>query len=73
MAIIVRARYEKGVLKPLDELRLREGEEVIVAIRETSAPLVERLWGIARRRRRITREEFLQVLEEVEDEDIRGH
>ena len=34
MAKVVRVRYEKGVLKPLDRLELREGEEVLVEIRE---------------------------------------
>jgi len=33
MARIVRARYEKGVLKPLEKLDLREGEEVIVVLK----------------------------------------
>ena len=34
MAKIVRARYENGVLKPLEKLDLKEGEEVIVRIEE---------------------------------------
>jgi len=33
MARIVRARYENGVLKPLEKLDLREGEEVIVVLK----------------------------------------
>jgi len=32
MARVVRARYENGVLKPLEKLDLKEGEEVIVRI-----------------------------------------
>jgi len=32
MAKAIRARYENGVLKPLEKLDLREGEEVIVRI-----------------------------------------
>jgi len=32
MVRVVRARFEGGVLKPLDKLDLREGEEVIVRI-----------------------------------------
>ena len=32
MARVVRARYENGVLKPLEKLDLREGEEVIIRI-----------------------------------------
>ncbi|RLI08165.1 hypothetical protein DRO24_01730 [Candidatus Bathyarchaeota archaeon] len=33
MARVIRARYEDGVLKPLDKLDLREGEEVIVVLK----------------------------------------
>jgi len=29
---VIRARYEKGVLKPLDKIELREGEELRIAI-----------------------------------------
>ena len=32
MARIVRVRYEDGVLKPLEKLKLREGEEVNIII-----------------------------------------
>mgnify|MGYP001770680086 FL=1 len=32
MARIVRAKYEKGVLRPLEPLDLRDGEEVRVAV-----------------------------------------
>lgn len=32
MARIIRVRYENGVLKPLEELKLREGEEVNIII-----------------------------------------
>jgi len=31
---VVRVRYEKGVLKPLEPLEFREGEELIVFIRK---------------------------------------
>ena len=33
MARIIRVRYEEGVLKPLDELKLKEGDEVVIVIR----------------------------------------
>ena len=33
---VVRARYEGGVLKPLEPLRLREGEELELVIVEKS-------------------------------------
>jgi len=31
---VVRVRYEKGVLKPLEPLEFREGEELVVFIRK---------------------------------------
>ncbi|MEL9909037.1 MAG: antitoxin family protein [Desulfurococcus sp.] len=34
MAKVIRAKYEKGVLKPLEPLELNDGEEVIVFIRK---------------------------------------
>jgi predicted DNA-binding antitoxin AbrB/MazE fold protein len=33
---VIRVRYEKGVLKPLGEVELREGEELEVAIAHKS-------------------------------------
>lgn len=33
MSKVIRVRYEKGVLKPLEKLGLEEGEEVEVVIR----------------------------------------
>jgi len=36
-AKVLRARYENGVLKPLEPVDLRDGEEVIVFIRKRSA------------------------------------
>ncbi len=32
MSKVIRARYEKGVLKPLEPLRLEEGEEVRIQV-----------------------------------------
>ena len=32
MSKVIRVRYEKGVLKPLEPLKLREGEELLVKI-----------------------------------------
>lgn len=34
MSKVIRFRYEKGVLKPLEPVKLREGEEVIISIEE---------------------------------------
>ena len=34
MSKVVRVRYEKGVLRPLEKLDLEEGEELVVFIRK---------------------------------------
>ena len=34
MSKVIRVRYEKGVLKPLEPVELREGEELVVFIRK---------------------------------------
>ncbi|MCE4623632.1 MAG: antitoxin family protein [Caldisphaeraceae archaeon] len=34
MSKVIRVRYEKGVLKPLDSVEFREGEELLVKIIE---------------------------------------
>jgi len=70
---VVRVRYEKGVLKPLEPLDLKEGEEVQVVI-QPGESIAERFYGIARKHRpNLDKEVFLEVLEEVEDEGLRGH
>ena len=33
MSKVIRVRYEKGVLKPLEPVEFREGEELVVFIR----------------------------------------
>jgi Protein of unknown function DUF104. len=44
MARVVRARYERGVLRPLEKLDLREGEEVrIVVLPKDFSELVEEI------------------------------
>ncbi|MEB3757741.1 MAG: antitoxin family protein [Desulfurococcales archaeon] len=34
MSFTVRAKYEKGVLRPLENVNLKEGEEVIIINKE---------------------------------------
>ena len=34
MSKVIRVRYERGVLKPLEPVELQEGEEVVVFIRK---------------------------------------
>ncbi len=73
MSKVIRVKYEKGVLKPLEPLNLEEGEEVQIII-QPSESVAEKFYGIARKHKPdLGREEFLEVLEEVEDEGLRGH
>jgi len=49
MAKIIRARYENGVLRPLESLDLEDGEEVRIAILPKEFPeLVEEVEATAR-------------------------
>ena len=44
MSRVIRVRYEKGVLKPLEDLDLEEGEELTVVVKGRSFyELVKRL------------------------------
>jgi len=44
---VVRARYENGVLKPLEPLELREGEELVIFIRKRRvSEVLEKYVGI---------------------------
>ena len=44
---VVRARYERGVLRPLEPLELSEGEEVLVRVEklEEREKIVEEFYG----------------------------
>jgi len=67
MIRVVRARYENGVLKPLEKLDLREGEEVEVVIRRSTI----RVFGsLLRRRPDLKLEDVDKVIEEIENESI---
>jgi len=70
---VIRVRYENGVLKPLEHLELEEGEEVEVILKTGGSSLAQKLYGIAKKRRpELTKDEFLKVIEEIENEGIRG-
>ncbi|MEZ0248082.1 MAG: antitoxin family protein [Thermoproteus sp.] len=64
--VVVRARYEGGVLKPLEPLDLKEGEEVVVVVVSDA----RRLFGVVKRRRRVDEEELNEVIREIEDEGV---
>ena len=67
MSKVIRVRYEKGVLKPLEKLELEEGEEVEVVIRRRPS----QVFGVLLRRRPGLRlEEVDKVIEEIEDEGV---
>lgn len=67
MARVVRARYEDGVLKPLEKLDLREGEEVEIVIRKGPA----HVFGVLLRRRPdLKPEEINRIIEEIESEGV---
>lgn len=49
MSKLIRARYEKGVLKPLEPLELEDGVEVTLEVREVSERSgLERFFGIVK-------------------------
>ena len=63
----VRAKYEKGVLKPLEKLDLMEGEEIEIIIRRAPS----HVFGVLLRRRpNLKPEDIDKVIEEIEDEGV---
>ena len=46
MSKVIRVRYEKGVLKPLEPVDLREGEEVRIRIERSVRERLKDLVGI---------------------------
>jgi len=59
---VIRVRYEKGVLKPLEPLDLREGEEVRVRIEKS---IREKLKGLIGVLGESSEEELKKYLEEA--------
>lgn len=59
MSKVIRVKYEKGVLKPLEPLKMRDGEEAIVVIKE------KRLSELARSLRREARIDIDSLMKEV--------
>ena len=59
MARVIRVRYGNGVLKPLEKLDFRKGEELIVVVKGRS------FYELARRIRIEAKEDIDKVLEEV--------
>ena len=69
MSKIVRARYEKGMLKPLEEVGLREGEEVLIRIERVGERerIIEEYKGFMGE---ISEEELEELIEEAELEKL---
>ncbi len=67
---VVRVRYEKGVLKPLEPVDLREGEEriaVLVPVGEERRRILRKYRGILGR---ASQEEIEELLAEAEWEPL---
>jgi len=58
----IKARYEKGVLKPLEPLELREGEEVRIKIERSLREKLRDLIGVLGKS---SEEELKRYLEEA--------
>jgi len=65
----VRVRYEKGVLKPLEPVDLKEGEEVIVRV-ETYEDRLRRLQKYRGMLGKASEEEIEELLLEAEFEKL---
>jgi len=59
MARVIRVRYENGVLKPLEKLDFKEGEELIVVVKSKG------FYELARSISVEAKEDIDKVLEEV--------
>jgi len=59
---VIRARYEKGVLKLLDKVDLEDGEEVIISIRRDIRSVLRKFKGALGKARL---EELLRLEEEA--------
>ncbi|MCD6488290.1 MAG: antitoxin family protein [Desulfurococcales archaeon] len=70
MSKVVRVKYEKGVLKPLEPVELREGEEriaVLIPVGEERKLILRKYRGILGR---ASQEEIEELLAEAEWEPL---
>ncbi len=64
MSKVIRVKYEKGVLKPLEPLDLREGEEVVVEVKVSGRGL-RRFYGVLRDvKYRVSEEDYYEYVSE---------
>ncbi|MCD6095164.1 MAG: antitoxin family protein [Thermoprotei archaeon] len=63
MVRVIRVRYENGVLKPLEKIDLKEGEEIEIVLRRKAS----RVFGVLLRRRpNLKLEDVNEVIEEID-------
>jgi len=62
MSKIMRARYENGVLRPLEPVDLEEGEEVLITVRRDVRKVIRKYRGILGKS---SAEELLRIEEEA--------
>jgi len=62
MSKIVHARYENGVLRPLEPVDLEEGEEVLITVRRDVRKVIRKYRGILGKS---SAEELLRIEEEA--------
>lgn len=62
MGRVIRVRYEKGVLKPLDKLEVSEGEVLLIKVLRVE--LAERVFGSIK----VDERTLEKVMREAEDE-----
>ena len=70
MIKVVRVRYEKGVLKPLEPLKLKEGEErivVLIPIEGERRKIIRKYRGVLGK---ASKKEIEELLAEVEWEPL---
>ena len=63
MSKVIRVRYENGVLKPLEPVELREGEEYKVVVEEDIDELIKKYKGVLGKS---SVEEFWELEEEAQ-------
>ena len=63
MSKVIRVRYEKGVLKPLEPLELEEGREYRVIVEEDIDKLIKKYRGVLGKS---SAEEFQELEEEAQ-------
>ena len=63
MSKVIRVRYEKGVLKPLDNIDLEEGKEYKVIVEEDIDELIKKYRGVLGKS---SIEEFRELEEEAQ-------